>query len=48
MRGVAVPRGMHTVTMRYSPVPVYLGAALTFLGILAALAVRSRDRHARQ
>jgi uncharacterized membrane protein YfhO len=37
MRGVAVPRGKHTVTMRYRPVSVYLGAALTLLGILGAL-----------
>ena len=29
MRGVAVPRGTHTITMRYRPVSVYLGAALT-------------------
>ena len=39
MRGVAVPRGSHTVTMRYRPVSVYLGAALTLLGILGALAL---------
>ena len=37
MRGVAVPRGTHSVTMRYRPVSVYLGAALTLLGILGAL-----------
>jgi hypothetical protein len=37
MRGVAVPRGTHTVTMRYRPVSVYLGAAFTLLGILGAL-----------
>jgi hypothetical protein len=37
MRGVRVPRGRHTVTMRYRPVSVYLGAALTLLGILGAL-----------
>jgi hypothetical protein len=37
MRGVAVPRGTHTITMRYRPVSVYLGAALTLLGILGAL-----------
>ena len=39
MRGVAVPRGSHTVTMRYRPVSVYLGAALTLFGILGALAL---------
>jgi len=38
MRGVAVPRGKHTVTMRYRPVSVVLGAALSLLGILGALA----------
>jgi hypothetical protein len=37
MRGVAVPRGTHTVTMRYRPVSVYLGAGMTLLGILGAL-----------
>ena len=37
MRGVLVPRGPHTVTMRYRPVSVYLGAALTLLGILVPL-----------
>ena len=49
MRGVAVPRGRHTVTMRYRPVSVYLGAALSLLGILGALvwaafALRPRER----
>ena len=37
MRGVAVPRGTHSVTMRYRPASVYLGAALSLLGILGAL-----------
>jgi hypothetical protein len=37
MRGVAVTRGTHTVTMRYRPVSVYLGAGLTLLGVLGAL-----------
>jgi len=49
MRGVAVPRGRHTVIMRYRPVSVYLGAALSLLGILGALvwaafALRPRER----
>jgi len=39
MRGVAVPRGTHTITMRYRPVSVYLGAGMTLLGILGALAL---------
>ena len=37
MRGVAVPRGRHIVTMRYRPVSVYLGAALSLLGVFGAL-----------
>jgi uncharacterized membrane protein YfhO len=37
MRGVAVPRGTHTITMRYRPLSVYLGAALSLAGILGAL-----------
>ncbi len=37
MRGVAVPRGAHTLTMRYRPVSVYLGAALTLAAILGAI-----------
>ena len=39
MRGVVVPRGHHTVTMRYRPLSVYLGAALTLLGVMAALSI---------
>ena len=39
MRGMVVPKGAHTVTMRYRPVSVYLGGALTLLGILIALTV---------
>ncbi len=42
MRGVLVPRGPHTVTMRYRPVSVYLGAFLTFLGILIPVLLRFR------
>jgi len=42
MRAVAVPRGNHTVTMRYRPASVYLGAALTLLGIGAALLIARR------
>ncbi len=44
MRGVAVLRGTHTITMRYRPVSVYLGAALTLVGILGALALGGSTR----
>ena len=39
MRGVLVPAGQHTLTMRYRPSSVIWGAILTVIGILAALAV---------
>jgi hypothetical protein len=39
MRAVAVPRGSHTVTMRYRPMSFYLGAALTLLGVGSALLI---------
>jgi hypothetical protein len=43
MRGIVAPAGVHSVTMRYRPMVVYEGAALTFLGILgAALLARSK------
>jgi hypothetical protein len=43
MRGIIAPAGVHSVTMRYRPMAVYEGAALTFLGILgAALLSRSK------
>ena len=43
MRGILSPAGIHSVTMRYRPIAVYAGAALTFLGILgAALLARSK------
>jgi hypothetical protein len=38
MRGVVVPAGKHKVTMRYRPFSVYLGAGLTLLGVVAAMA----------
>jgi hypothetical protein len=37
MRGVMVPAGVHSVTMRYRPASVFLGAALTLTGILGAI-----------
>jgi uncharacterized membrane protein YfhO len=43
MRGILAPAGAHSVTMRYRPMAVYGGAALTFVGILGvALLARSK------
>ena len=42
MRGVPVPQGTHTVEMVYRPRSVYVGAALTFLGLAGALPVGVR------
>ena len=39
MRGVVTPAGVHTITMRYRPVSVYMGAALTVAGVLMATAL---------
>ena len=44
MRGVVVPGGRHRIEMAYRPLSVYLGAVLTGLGLLAALALVLRDR----
>jgi hypothetical protein len=39
MRGIVVPGGLHTVTMRYRPASVIWGALLTLAGILGAVAL---------
>jgi hypothetical protein len=44
MRAVTVPRGSHTVTMRYRPISVYAGAVLTLLGVAVALAASRLSR----
>ena len=44
MRGVLVPKGTHDITMRYRPMSVYLGAAMTALGVLAAVFLHLRIR----
>jgi hypothetical protein len=44
MRGILAPAGVHSVTMRYRPMRVYEGAALTFLGILGAALLARRKR----
>ena len=43
MRGVMVPAGAHLLTMRYRPLAVYEGAALTLIGIAGAI-VLSRSK----
>jgi Bacterial membrane protein YfhO len=44
MRGILAPAGVHSVTMRYRPMVVYEGAALTFLGILGAVLLARSKR----
>jgi len=44
LRGVVVDAGEHTIEMKYRPVSVYGGAALTALGLLLAAVVRWRNR----
>jgi Bacterial membrane protein YfhO len=39
MRGVMVPGGLHTLTMRYRPASVIWGALLTLAGILGAVGI---------
>jgi len=41
MRGILAPAGVHSIAMRYRPMVVYEGAALTFLGILGAALLRA-------
>ena len=42
IRGVVVPAGRHEVVMRYRPLSVYFGLALTILGLLAAVVLQRR------
>ncbi len=44
MRGVLVPAGAHSLTMRYRPPVVYAGAGLTMLGIAGALVLARGKR----
>jgi uncharacterized membrane protein YfhO len=37
MRGVVVPRGEHTITMRYRPASALAGALLSLIGIAGAV-----------
>lgn len=43
MRGVIVPAGPHTITMRYRPFSVYFGAGLSLIGFLSAFLVYRRQ-----
>lgn len=45
MRAVVVPPGDHRVSFSFRPLTVYLGAALTCLGVLFALAIARRFNH---
>jgi uncharacterized membrane protein YfhO len=46
MRGVIVPKGEHTITMRYAPVSALAGGLLTLIGVggavVAAFGTRAR------
>ena len=44
MRGVLVPAGVHSLTMRYRPPIVYEGAALSLLGIIGAIVLARSKR----
>ena len=50
IRGVLVPQGPHQVAFHYRPMSVYLGAALTFLGLIGAavLVVGARRKERRK
>ncbi len=43
LRGVVVERGQHVVEMRFRPVSVYLGFALSILGLVAGFLVQRLD-----
>lgn len=43
MRGVVAPAGRHRIEMAYRPWSIYLGAALTALGLLGAALLALRD-----
>ncbi|MGI8745822.1 MAG: hypothetical protein ACR2NN_25250 [Bryobacteraceae bacterium] len=45
LRGVLVPQGSHQLTMRYRPASVYLGAALTLLGIAGTAVLTTLARY---
>ena len=42
IRGVVVPAGRHTVTMRYRPLSVYLGLICTLAGLAGAIVLQNR------
>ena len=44
MRGVIVPAGKHSVTMRYRPLSVFAGGALSLIGIIAAIVLARSKR----
>ena len=44
LRGVLVPRGSHTVTMRYRPASAIVGAALSLCGVVLAALLAAFSR----
>jgi uncharacterized membrane protein YfhO len=42
IRGVLVPAGRHTVTMKYRPFSVYFGFLCTLLGLAGAIVLQRR------
>lgn len=42
MRAVIVPRGDHTITMRYRPASALAGGLLSLIGVAGAMAVAAR------
>jgi hypothetical protein len=46
LRGIVVDAGFHNVEFKYRPKSVYFGGALTFLGLVATIALSRIDRRA--
>lgn len=44
LRGVRVPKGSHRIQYRYRPLSVYIGAALTFVGVALAFGISRWER----
>jgi uncharacterized membrane protein YfhO len=44
IRGVVAPAGQHRIEIRYRPKSVYLGGAMTAIGLIAACLIGKRRR----